>query len=287
MIQGKDPKNFVDEEFFLAIAQDMRLPGFAQAYMLARNALLQGAKMLSSENMEEGDSNTETDGMTSTIRELRGITDESTWLRIVSCAMGSLIKAEESGRRPVPYGWRWAEDMVRLAEDAGKIQEEKKKKEEREDEIQRRERIETGGLEGMLKNLEEARLNIENEARYAARMDFGEEVCAGSHGIVIVTNGEIRTQVYTEPLLRETACELESVVKKLLAETGSADYISVTELLSGRARDQIARVVEDNAAFHGYDQSKTGSIGTQIFFTQYFKEMVQIATERVSGSTRL
>ena len=52
------------------------------------------------------------------------------------------------------------------------------------------------------------------------------------------------------------------------------------DCLSGEARDNIERVLEDNAAFHGYDPSSTGTIGTHIFMSKYFMEMIQLFLEK-------
>ena len=284
MTQGKDPRGFVDNEFLLAVAEDMYVPGFTEAYMLARKALLHGACMLSDDGKAAEGAGTEAEELATAVRSLRGSVDEKTWLEIVSYAMGKMLGNGGDGKLPVPYGWRWASDLVRLEAESVRDAAGKKAEEDREEERKRRERIEEDSLAGRLRNLEEARKNIENDAVSAADDDFGIVNRTGSHGIVIVTNGEVRTQIYTEPLLEKSASELEEAVKKVLCETGEATVAAVLNLLSEETQAQITRVVEDNAAFHGYDPSAAGNIGTHIFMAKYFERLVGIIAGRFTGA---
>ena len=284
MTQGRTPKNHVDTEFMLAILEDMYRPGFTEAYMLARRALLCGALMLDEDgypqDTEETDAGQASDTKTAeAVRAMRSLTDERTWLETVASVMGSLIGKEEDGRMPVPYGWRWASDMVRLQAEEAEKASERKAEEEEALEAERLRRIAEDGIAGRLRSLEEAGICIENEAVLAAREDFGGEYRAPSHGIVIVSDGEVRTQIRTEPLLEETALEVEEAARKTTALKGRPDEIGIFDFLSENARANLERVLEDNAAFHGYDPSATGSIGTRIFMSGYFREMVRIFLE--------
>ena len=280
MTQGREPENFVDNEFLLAVLEDMYRPGFTEAYMLARKALLHGARMLCADSgmTETGEEGGDTSAQA--LRSLRDVTDLKTWLGIVSASMGSRIGKEEDGRLPIPYGWRWASDMVGLQEKTAQDTAEQKEEEEKKEELARRRRIEADGIEGRLRNLEEARRNIEEEAVQAAHMDFSGQFRFPGHGIVILSDGEVRTQMYTQPLAEDTALELEEAAEESLNTEGYPDEKFIFDRLSGEARDNIERVLEDNAAFHGYDPSSTGTIGTHIFMSKYFMEMIQVFLEK-------
>ena len=216
MTQGREPENFVDNEFLLAVLEDMYRPGFTEAYMLARKALLHGARMLCADTdpVEAGKEGGDTSAQA--VRSLRDVTDLKTWLGIVSASMGSRIGKEEDGRLPIPYGWRWASDMAEYEKSVMESEAEKKREEDILKERERTERIGKDEIEGRLKNLEEAKNAIENEAAEAAYADFGGGYRFPGHGIVIVTGGEVRTQVYTQPLTEDTALELEEAAEESL-----------------------------------------------------------------------
>ena len=277
MTQEKETKKFAEDEFRIAITQDMNVPGFAEAYLLARKALLSGAQMFSEDDQKAVGEECSVSAWETidAVRDARGFTDLKTWTGIVSSVMGSLIGKEDDGKLPVPYGWRWAADIADIKDESIKETKKQKTKEEKTDQQDRHKEVEKDPLSGKLRNFEKARADIAAEAAEAARIDFGREYRSGGHGIVIITSGGVRMSLRTEPLSEESAKEITEAAQKALDETGEVDIAAILDSLSKKTLVQVTRVVEDNAVFHGYDPSETGSISTRIFRANYFSEMVK------------